>query len=328
MSLTDKISLINQNLKEVVGKEVMEKILDKRNLNIYWGTATTGKPHIAYFLPIFKIKDFVDAGCNVTILLADIHAFLDNLKAPIEKIECRTVYYKKIISLMLESLKVDLTKINFVLGSSFQRSNEYFNDIMRILNQTNQNDAKRAGSEVVKQVSNSKLSSLVYPAMQALDEEYLKVDVQFGGVDQRKIFMYAREFLPIIKYKKRIHLMNPMIPGLNSEKMSSSDKDSKIDLLDTEEEIKKKISHCNLENEGLMSLFKCIIYPYCDIYNLDVIVSNKKYSFKELSEDFKKNKLNGNSLKNTAAEIIEKIVKPIRTAMMEESDIIEKAYEK
>ena len=28
---------------------------------------------------------------------------------------------------------------------------------------------------------------------QALDEEYLKVDAQFGGVDQRKIFTYAEK---------------------------------------------------------------------------------------------------------------------------------------
>jgi len=29
--------------------------------------------------------------------------------------------------------------------------------------------------------------------LQALDEEYLKVDAQFGGVDQRKIFTYAEK---------------------------------------------------------------------------------------------------------------------------------------
>lgn len=28
---------------------------------------------------------------------------------------------------------------------------------------------------------------------QALDEEYLKVDAQFGGVDQRKIFVFAEK---------------------------------------------------------------------------------------------------------------------------------------
>jgi hypothetical protein len=43
-----------------------------------------------------------------------------------------------------------------------------------------------------------------------LDEEYLKVDAQFGGVDQRKIFTYADKYLPQLGYAKRAHLMNPM----------------------------------------------------------------------------------------------------------------------
>ena len=37
-------------------------------------------------------------------------------------------------------------------------------------------------------------------APQALDEEYLKVDAQFGGIDQRKIFTFAEKvsiLLPI-----------------------------------------------------------------------------------------------------------------------------------
>lgn len=46
--------------------------------------------------------------------------------------------------------------------------------------------------------------------LQALDEEYLKVDAQFGGVDQRKIFTLAEKYLPHLGYTKRIHFMNPM----------------------------------------------------------------------------------------------------------------------
>ena len=75
-----------------------------------------------------------------------------------------------------------------------------------------QHDAKKAGAEVVKQVKNPLLSGLLYPGLQAsfqtntlacmfesctliqaLDEEYLKVDAQFGGVDQRKIFTFAEK---------------------------------------------------------------------------------------------------------------------------------------
>ena len=40
--------------------------------------------------------------------------------------------------------------------------------------------------------------------------------------------MYARENLPKLGYAKRAHLMNPMVPGLTGNKMSSSEVDSKI----------------------------------------------------------------------------------------------------
>ena len=101
--------------------------------------------------------------------------------------------------------------------------------------------------------------------MQALDEEYLKVDVQFGGVDQRKIFMYARENLPKLGYAKRAHLMNPMVPGLTGNKMSSSEVDSKIDLLDPPSQIKKKLKKAfceegNIENNGPLAFTKHVLF--------------------------------------------------------------------
>lgn len=37
------------------------------------------------------------------------------------------------------------------------------------------------------------LRSPFFLLLQALDEEYLKVDAQFGGVDQRKIFTFAEK---------------------------------------------------------------------------------------------------------------------------------------
>ena len=40
---------------------------------------------------------------------------------------------------------------------------------------------------------------MFYLTLQALDEEYLDVDAQFGGVDQRKIFTFA-EKVRFLKY--------------------------------------------------------------------------------------------------------------------------------
>lgn len=61
-----KKSLITRNLQEVLGDDKLNKILSERDLKIYWGTATTGKPHVAYFVPMSKIADFLKAGCEVS----------------------------------------------------------------------------------------------------------------------------------------------------------------------------------------------------------------------------------------------------------------------
>lgn len=60
-----KKELITRNLQEVLGEDKLTEIIMTRDLKIYWGTATTGKPHIAYFVPMSKIADFLNAGCEV-----------------------------------------------------------------------------------------------------------------------------------------------------------------------------------------------------------------------------------------------------------------------
>lgn len=51
--------------QEVLGAERLKGIVSERPLKIYWGTATTGKPHVAYFVPMTKLADFLRAGCEV-----------------------------------------------------------------------------------------------------------------------------------------------------------------------------------------------------------------------------------------------------------------------
>lgn len=124
-------------------------------------------------------------------------------------------------------------------------------DAYRLAAAVTEHDAKKAGAEVVKQVDHPLLSGLIYPGLQALDEEYLKVDAQFGGTDQRKIFTYAEKYMPQLGYKKRAHLMNFMVPGLMGSKMSSSDPDSKIDLLDDVRTVERKIKKAFCEEGNI-----------------------------------------------------------------------------
>lgn len=76
LSADEKVGLITRNLQEVLGEENLKKIVQERDLKIYWGTATTGKPHIAYFVPMTKIADFLKAGCEVRNALGYFHKLI------------------------------------------------------------------------------------------------------------------------------------------------------------------------------------------------------------------------------------------------------------
>ncbi|VEU19472.1 DEKNAAC100450 [Brettanomyces naardenensis] len=327
----EKYKLITKGLQEVLNGQIIKKILteEKRHVKIYLGTAPTGRPHCGYFVPMLKLAHFLKAGCEVTVLLADLHAFLDNMKAPLEVVNYRAKYYEFVEKAMLKSLGVPIEKLKFVVGSSYQLTPEYTLDLFKLANIVTQNDAKRAGADVVKQVSNPLLSGLIYPLMQVLDEHYLDVDVQFGGVDQRKIFVLAEENIEALGYKKRAHLMNPMVPGLGQGgKMSSSDPNSKIDILETPKQVKKKINSAfcapgNVEENGLLSFVQYVVGPIYELQHGEgqfefFIDRPEKYggpisfsSFEELKAAYKEEKLSPVDLKSGVADTINKLLAPI-----------------
>jgi tyrosyl-tRNA synthetase len=282
----------------------------------------TGSISIAYFFPMLKIADFLNAGIKVKILIADLHAALDSV--PWEILEKRYNYYKEAIITILNTIGVDLRKLEFVKGSDIELNKKYFNDVLKMSTFANLHDCKKAASEVVKMGDNPKLSGVIYPLMQAIDEEYLGVDAQFGGMDQRKIFVFARENLPKIGYSPRIELLNPLIRGLVGEKMSSSIESSKIDLMDNEEKVIKKINNAECVsgevNNGILALLKYFIFIIKKDKKEKFIVNrpekyggNLEYSnYESLEKDFIAKKLHPLDLKNSVAKEINYLLKNFR----------------
>jgi len=321
LSVDEKLTIIKRNLAEVCKEELMKKVLveEKRDVKIYWGTATTGKPHVGYFVPMLKIADFLRAGCEVTILFADIHGYLDNMKSSFELLALRTQYYKAMICALLESVGVALDKLKFRTGREFQLTPEYTLDLLRLTTVTSQDQAKKAGAEVVKQSTSPPLSGLLYPLLQWLDEEYLGCDAQFGGIDQRKIFMGAEKYMPKIGYKQRAHLMNPMVTGLKGTKMSSSEADSKLDLIESAAGIKKKIKKVfceekNIENNPLLEYVKAVFLRARSEF---VITKWDKTSttyteYAMLEKDFAEGNVHPADLKDACTNILNELLEPIR----------------
>ncbi|KAM3717522.1 Tyrosine--tRNA ligase, cytoplasmic [Dirofilaria immitis] len=329
-----RLNLITRNLQEVLGMEkIIKQLASKKSIHVYWGTATTGKPHVGYFVPIRKIADFLSANLKVTILFADLHAFLDNLKSSWELLDNRVLYYEKVIKALLTALNVPLDQLHFVRGTSYQLKREYTSDVLRLCNIVTRRDALRAGAEVVKQVASPLLSGLLYPLLQALDEQYLKVDGQFGGVDQRKIFILAEEQLPKLKLGKRFHLLNPMVPGLQGSKMSSSEENSKIDLLDKADIVQKKIDSAicnrNSNENGVLAFYEHVLFPI--ILPKTVSINGKNYdNYQDLFEEYNTGKISEADLKETVKEFICKILNEVQKNCMDKEmlSLLEKGYSK
>ena len=317
-----RYDLITRNLQEVIGdNELKEKLSSGKEFTIYWGTAATGSVSIAYFFPMLKVADYLKAGCAVKILIADLHAALDGV--PWDTIEKRYKYYQKAITMILQTIGVDIKKLEFVKGSKFQLDGKYMNDMLKLMTCTTVNEGLHAAAEVVKLGDSPKLAGVAYPLMQALDEEYLKVDAQFGGMDQRKIMVYAREYLPKLGYKPRIELMNPMIRGLVGEKMSSSVEHSKISLVDDIETVKSKINKADCvagdTNNGIMALLKYLVFVKKGEGATFVIERPAKFggnaiynSYSDLEADFVSKKVHPLDLKNALAKELNLILEPFR----------------
>ena len=388
LTIDEKYDLITRNLQEVLGEsEIIKKIMAVRSLKIYWGTAPTGKPHIGYFVQFLKIADYLKAGCEVKILIADIHAYLDNLKSELKQLDARTRYYTILIQTVLEScFGLDISKLSFVKGSDYQLKPEYTFDVYKINSLCTVKIAQHAGAEVVKQTDNPKMTGLLYPTLQVLDEQYLDVDIETCGIDQRKILTFGRNMLPKIGYnKKRFHFMTPMVPGMRFEKkdldknldknldkdkdldldeiksdinnlisnikdkgelltkleelieqkkeksniqlekMSSSNEDSKIDLLDTKKNIFKKINkaYCfpgDIEDNSLLTIVKMILFPILDLKGIPFVIDRPdKYGgkivydkYEKLEEDFKNEVLHPGDFKMGIADNFSNILEPVR----------------
>lgn len=324
--------LIYRNLAEIIGKERLDdKIASNHPLVAYIGFAPTGQIHLGYLLPCMKIRDLTLANCRVAIMLADIHAILDERKTPSHLIQSRTEYYEAVLKQILLTLGANLNLIKFVRGSEFQFSPSYTMDVWDLASRVTISAAKKAGTEVVKQTKDPKLGSAMYPLMQAVDEKYVgkiafdqEVDIELGGLDQRKIFCFSHDQTgSAISY-----LMNPIVSltkngnksGNCNEffgKMSATDPNGKINFTDSKEVIEGKIKKAFCAdgdaNCGLMKLMACVFFSIHDVISLTNDDREIVYtSYQEFENDFQTGVFNAIHLKRTIANLIYKLIVPIQ----------------
>ncbi len=315
----DRLALIKRNTEEIVTQEELERLLEtKESPTAYVGYEPSGKIHMGHVLTVNKLIDLQNAGFEVTVLLADVHAYL-NEKGTMEEVRKVADFNKEcFIALGLEE-----GKTNFVYGSDYQLEPDYMLSVLKLARSTTLNRAKRSMDEVSRSADKPMVSQMVYPLMQAVDIAMLGVDVAVGGIDQRKIHMLAREGLPGLGYKAPICIHTPILLGLDGKKMSSSSNNF-ISMDDTEKAVKKKINKAfcpegDIMDNPVLALFKYHIMPRFEeitIHRPEKYGGDLHYpTYEQLEAGFASKELHPMDLKAGASDYMNQILEPVREKM-------------
>jgi len=169
--------------------------------------------------------------------------------------------------------------------------------------------------------------------MQALDIEYLDVDLAVGGIEQRKIHMLAREALPKLDYDKPTCLHHPLVVSLTGgDKMSSSKPETMFPLHASEDTIKERISgaYCptgEVEDNPVIQVARFHIFGDDEdllIERPEEYGGNLKYSsLDKLKEDFESESLHPQDLKNAVGKHIAEKLEPVREKFKEDPEQLE-----
>ena len=253
----DPYELVTRNTIEVVTDQELRALIDRPVKRVYTGYEPSGEIHLGHMVTVNKLVDLEEAGFEVIVLIADLHAFL-NRKGTMEEIREIAEYNQR----CFEGL--GLRRAKYVLGSDIQLTPEYELSVLKLSRAITLNRAKRSMDEVGRQMENPTVSQMVYPIMQMVDIATLGVDAALGGIDQRKIHMLAREHLPSIGYPAPVCIHTPIISGLDGKKMSSS-AGNVISVADSEEDIRRKMKKAfcppEVENNPVLKILQYHVFP-------------------------------------------------------------------
>jgi len=187
----------------------------------YVGIEISGFLHLGSLLSTgYKINDFMEAGVECTVFLADWHTFInDKLGGSWENISKVSKYYEK-------AFKEVCPGVNVVLGSKLIDENkEYWSDFVKFTKHTSLKRVQRTLTIMGRSENEEKidLAKLLYPPMQAIDIHTLDVDIAHAGMDQRKAHMLVRDVFPKLGWKIPVSVHHKILPSLSQAKSKPTD---------------------------------------------------------------------------------------------------------
>jgi tyrosyl-tRNA synthetase len=266
------------------------------------------------------------------VFLADWHAWInDKLGGDLDRIRASGRYMQAAFT----ALGADPSRVRYRWASELTASTDYWARVVRVARATSLARTRRAMSIMGRSEEESALDTakLFYPSMQAADIFELPVDVAYGGMDQRRAHVLAREIAhqyhwpvpvaihtPLLSSLKGGGRMDPTEDGIE-RKMSKSDPTSGIPIPASRDVIAERIAGAfcppkEVDSNPIVEVVRYIVFPWEG--RLDVPRPAKFggplafESVEQFLETWKAGGLHPQDLKAAVVDVLDRRIEPAR----------------
>jgi tyrosyl-tRNA synthetase len=242
MDLEERVDRVARHASEVLTREELRARFEtEERPRAYIGFEPSGLLHVGHLITARKMVDLLEAGCRLTVFLADWHAWInDKLGGALDRIrECG-----EYMARAFETLGVTPGSTTFRWARELQAQDGYWDRVIRVAKATSLARSRRALPIMGRSEEEANLDTakLFYPSMQAADIFELPVDLAYAGIDQRRAHVLAREVAHHYRWPVPVAVHTPLISSLKGggrmdpetllieRKMSKSDPSATIPI--------------------------------------------------------------------------------------------------
>ncbi|TXH02085.1 MAG: tyrosine--tRNA ligase [Candidatus Moraniibacteriota bacterium] len=220
--------LLNRGVAEVIDREHLKaRLLSGEKLRVKLGIDPTSRNlHLGRSVPLLKLRDFQDLGCQVVFIVGDFTAEIGDTS---DKDSERPMLSSEEVRQNMETYLAQAFKILDKDKTEVKHNSEWFKD-MKLEQIGTHADAFSVAEfisreNIKKRLDEGKrvsLREMLYPVFQGIDSLKVEAAVELGGTDQRFNLLAGRKLQSAWAKEPQDILMTNLILGTDGRKMSSS----------------------------------------------------------------------------------------------------------
>ncbi len=335
MDVEERVERVVRHTAEVLTVEEVRALFARTERpRAYIGFEPSGALTVAHLITARKILDLAEAGCDVTVFLADWHAWInEKLGGDLARIEDSG----RAMRVAFEALGARGPNVRYRWAHELTGTSDYWARVVRVAKATTLARTRRAMSIMGRSEEEPNLDTakLFYPAMQAADIFELPVELAYGGLDQRRAHVLAREVAhhyawpvptaihtPLLSSLRGAGRMDP-VEGTGEGKMSKSDPNSAVLLAAPKEEIRARIASAfcpagTAEGNPVVEVVRYILFPWEGKFEVDRAPRHGGplafATVEEFLATYSAGGVHPSDVKSAVATALERVTEPVRRA--------------